>query len=110
MLTGHTDLQVLPDKQIRGALRHIRCDWTYTSMETPRAAYKAISLANAKRMIDTSQEHRRDRFKAVQAGQLSVYMEDVVRRLERLQRGEKKKRSKAKSITRRSKTSGTPST
>ena len=58
-------------------------------METPRAAYKAISHANAKRMIDTSQEHRRDRFDAVQAGQLSVYMEDVVRRLERLQRGEK---------------------
>ena len=43
VLTRHTDLQVLPDKQIRGALRHIWCNWTYTSMETPRTTYKAIS-------------------------------------------------------------------
>ena len=64
VLTCHTNLQALPDKQIRGALRHIWCDWTYTSMDTPRMAYKAISKANAKRMINTSQEHRWDRFEA----------------------------------------------
>ena len=51
-------------------------------------SYKAFSIANAKRMINTSQEHRQDRFEAAQAGRLTVYMEDVVRRLERLQRGE----------------------
>ena len=51
-------------------------------------AYKAISKANAKRMIETSQEHRRDRFDAAKAGRHDTYMEDVVRRLERLQRGE----------------------
>ena len=49
-----------------------------------------------KRMIDTSQEHRRDRFEAVQAGRLSVYMEDVVRRLERLQRGETEEEDQCK--------------
>ena len=61
VLTRHTDLLALPDKQIRGALRHIWCDYMYTSMDTPRMAYKAISKANAKRMIETSQEHRRER-------------------------------------------------
>ena len=88
VLTRHINLQALPDKQIWGALRRIWCDWTCTSMDTPQMAYKAISKANAKRMIDTFQEHRRDRFAAAKEGRLSVYMEDVVRRLERLQRGE----------------------
>ena len=60
MLTSHTDLLSLPDKDIRGALRHIWCNYTYTSMDTPWMAYKAISEANAKRMIETSQEHRRE--------------------------------------------------
>ena len=51
-------------------------------------AYKAISKANAKRMIETSQEHRRDRFAATKEGRLDTNMEEVVRHLERLQRGE----------------------
>ena len=83
--THHKDLQALPERQIRGALRHIWCDWTYTSMDTPRAAHKSISRTNAKCMIETSEERRRDQYDAVQAGRLSVYM---VRRLEKLQRGE----------------------
>ena len=88
VLTHHTNLLALPDKQIQGALRHIWCDYTYTSMDTPRMAYKAISKANAKRMIETSQEHRRERFKAAKAERLDNYMEDVVRKLEKLQKEE----------------------
>ena len=88
-----------PERQIRGALRHIWCDWTYTSMDMPRAAYKFIFRANAKRMIETSQEHRRDRFVAVQAGRLSVYMQDVVGRLERLQRGETEEEEQSRWFT-----------
>ena len=41
-------------------------------------AHKTISRANAKRMIETLEERRRDRYDTVQAGSLSVYMEDVV--------------------------------
>ena len=78
VLTRHIDLQALPNKQIRGALRHIWCDYTYTSMDTPRMAYKGISKANAKWMIEISQEHRRDRFDAAKAGRLDTYMENVV--------------------------------
>ena len=85
VLTRHKDLQALPEGQIRGALRDILCNWTYTSMDTPRAAHKSISRANAKCIIETTEERRRDQYDAVQAGRMSVYMEDVVRRLERLQ-------------------------
>ena len=88
VLTRHTDLLSLPDKDIRGALRHIWCDYTYTLMDTPRMAYKAISKANAKRMIETSQERRRERFEAAKAEKLDNYMEDVVRKLEKLQKEE----------------------
>ena len=49
----------------------------YTSMDTPWMGYKAISKANAKRMIGTSQEHRRDRFEAAKAERLDNYMDDV---------------------------------
>ena len=52
-------------------------------------------------MINTSQEHRRDRFEAVQAGRLSVYMEDMVLRLERLQRGETEEEEKSKMYTKK---------
>ena len=47
VLTSHTDLFFRPDKEIRGALRHIWCDYMYTSIDTPRMAYKAISKVNA---------------------------------------------------------------
>ena len=36
-------------------------------------------------MIDTLEMIRQDRYNAYQNGRLSVYMEDVVRRLKRLQ-------------------------
>ena len=101
VLTCHIDLQALPERQIWGALRHIWCDWIYTSMDTPCAAYKSISRANAKRMIETSQEHMRDRFDAVQAERLSVYMEDVVRHLERLQRGETEEEEQSRWFTKK---------
>ena len=39
-------------------------------------------------MIEITQEHRRDRFDAAKVGRLDNYMEDVVRRLEKLQKGE----------------------
>ena len=50
-----------------------------------RMASKTINRENARRMIDTSGMLRKERFDAYQSGRLSVYMEDVVRRLERLQ-------------------------
>ena len=45
-----------------------------------------MNRENARRMIDTSDMLRKERFDAYQSGRLSVYMEDVVRRLERLQK------------------------
>ena len=96
VLTRHKDLQALPERQARGALRHILCDWTYTSMDTPRAAHKSISHANVKRMIENSEEHRRNRYDAYQSERLSVYMEDVVLHLERLQRGETEEEEKSR--------------
>ena len=70
-------------------------------MDTPRPAHKSISRANAKRMIETSEERRRDQYDAVQAGHLSVYIEDVVRRLERMQRGETEEEEKSRWFTRK---------
>ena len=54
-------------------------------------------------MIDTTQMLRNDRFEAYNSGRLSVYMEDVVRRLERLQRGESEEEEKSRWLTRRKK-------
>ena len=94
VLTCHKDLQALPEGQIRGALRHILCNWTYTSM-----AHKSISRANAKRIIETTEERGRDQYDAVQAGRLSVYMEDVVCRLKRLQRSDTEEEEKSRWFT-----------
>ena len=85
VLTHHKDLQALPERQIRGALQNIWCDWTFTGMKTLKEAHKAISRENARRMIETFEMIHRDRFEAYQSGRLSVYMEDVVRQLERMQ-------------------------
>ena len=52
-------------------------------------------------MIDTSSMLRKDRLEAYQSGRLSVYMEDVVRRLERLQRNESEEEQSAKLLTKR---------
>ena len=50
-------------------------------------------------MIDTSSMLRKDRLEAYQSGRLSVYMEDVVRRLEKLQRNESEEEQPAKLLT-----------
>ena len=61
-----------------------------------------ISRENARRMIDTSEMNHEDRHEAYRTGCLSVYMEDVVRRLvERLQRGETEEEEKSQWMTRR---------
>ena len=52
-------------------------------------------------MIDTSDMLRKDRMDAYQDGRLSVYMEDVVRRLERLQKNESEEEHTSKLLTKR---------
>ena len=65
-------------------------------------ASKTINRENAKRMIDTSSMLRKDKFDAYQSGRISVYMEDVVRRLERLQRtGSEEEEQPTKMLTKR---------
>ena len=52
-------------------------------------------------MIDTSDMLRKDRMDAYQDGRLSIYMEDVVRRLERLQKEESEEEHTSKLLTKR---------
>ena len=52
-------------------------------------------------MIDTSDMLRKDRMDAYQDGRLSVYMEDIVRRLERLQKDESEEEHASKLLTKR---------
>ena len=52
-------------------------------------------------MIDTSDMLQKDRMDAYQDGRISVYMEDVVRRLERLQKNESKEEHTSKLLTKR---------
>ena len=85
VLTKNPDLQKLPLRQAQGALQKLWSDYTYSRMSN-RTASKTINRENARRMIDTSEMLRKDRYDAYQSGRLSVYMEDVVRRLERLQK------------------------
>ena len=67
-----------------------------------RMANKTINRENARRMIDTSGMLRKERFDAYQSGRLSVYMEDVVRRLERLQKtGSEDEEVKTQLLTKR---------
>ena len=101
VLTRHKDLQALPERQIRGALQHIWCDWTFTGMKTPKEAHKAISRENARRMIQTSDTLHTQRFEAYQSGHLSVYMEDIMRRLERMQQGETEEEEQSRWLTKR---------
>ena len=77
--------QKLPLRQAQGALAKLWSDYTYFRMSN-RMASKIINRENARRMIDTSGMLRKERFDAYQSGRLSVYMEEVVRRLERLQK------------------------
>ena len=70
-------------------------------MRNSKEAHKTIFRENARRMIDTSDMLRRDCMEAYQSGRLSVYMEDVVRRLERLQKNESEEDEKSTWFTRR---------
>ena len=56
--------------------------------------FSRLSRENPRRLIDTSNMLRQDHIEAYQSGRLSVYMEDVVRRLERLQKGESEEEEK----------------
>ena len=87
VLLHHEDLQRLPEKQVRGVMQKIWCDWTFSNKQTRKEAFKSISRENARLSIDTLGMIRQDRYDAYQNGRMTVYMEDVVRRLERLQRG-----------------------
>ena len=101
VLAHHKDLQALPERQIRGALQKIWCDWTFSGKKTRKEAHKAISREKARQMIDTTEMLRHDRREAYHSGRLSVYIEDVVRRLERLQRGESEEEEKSRWLNRR---------
>ena len=94
------DLQKLPVKQAKGAIQKLWRDWTFLDLSS-KEAQKAISRENARRMIDTSNMLRQDRMAAYRDGRLSVYMEDVVRRLERLQKNESEEEEKSKWLTKR---------
>ena len=98
VLSNHLDLQKLPERQAKGALQKIWSDWTFSNKHTRKDAYKTISKENARRMTNMLMQDRRE---AYQSGRLSVYMEDVVRRLERLQRGESEEEEKSQWLTRR---------
>ena len=100
VMIRNPDLQKLPLKQAQGALQKLWCDWTYSDLSS-REAQKTISRENARRMIDTSDMLRKDRMDAYQNGRLSVYMEDVVRRLERLQKDESEEEHASKLLTKR---------
>ena len=39
VLTHHKDLQALPERQVRGALQKIWCDWTFSGKKTRKEAY-----------------------------------------------------------------------
>ena len=86
VMIRNPDLQKLPEKQAKGAIQKLWCDWTFSDMKNSKEAHKAISRENACRMIDTSNMLRQECREAYQSGRLSVYMEDVVRRHERLQK------------------------
>ena len=97
VMIRNPDLQKLPLKQAQGALQKLWCDWTYSDLSS-KQAQKTMSRENGRRMIDTSSK---DRMEAYRSGRLSVYMEDVVRRLERLQRNESEEEQSAKLLTKR---------
>ena len=73
-LTRHKNLQALPERQIRGTMQKMWCDWTFSGKKTTKEAYQMISRENAQRMIDTSEMIQEDRHKAYHTGRLSVYM------------------------------------
>ena len=64
-------------------------------MKTPKKAHKAISRETHADMLHTH------RFEAYQSGRLSVYMEDVVSRLERMQQGKTEEEEKSRWLTKK---------
>ena len=67
-----------------------------------RMAHKEINRQNARRMIDTSDMLGKDKSEMYQSRSMSIYMEDVVRRLEKLQRNESEEEEQpAKLLTKR---------
>ena len=100
VMVRNPDLQKLPVKQVKGAIQKLWCDWTYSDLSS-KEAQKVISRENARRMIDTSDMLRKDRMDAYQDGRLSVYMEDVVRRLEGPQKDESEEEHASKLLTKR---------
>ena len=100
VMVRNPDLLKLPVKQAKGAIQKLWCDWTYSDLSS-KEAQKVISRENARRMIDMSDMLRQDCMHAYQDGRLSVYMEDVVRRLERLQKNESEEEETSKWLTKR---------
>ena len=101
VLLKNPDIQRLPLKQAQGALQRLWCDWTFSSMSR-RKAHKEINRQNARRMIDTSDMLGKEKSEMYQSRSMSVYMEDVVRRLEKLQRSEPEEEERpAKRLTKR---------
>ena len=67
-----------------------------------RMAHKTINRQNARRMIDTSDMLGKEKSEMYQSRSMSVYMEDVMRRLEKLQRNESEEEGRpAKHLTKR---------
>ena len=100
VMVRNPDLQKLPVKQAKGAIQKLWCDWTYSDLSS-KEAQKVVSRENARRMIDTSDMLRQDCMDAYQDGRLSVYMEEVVRRLERLQKNVSEEEQTSKLFTKR---------
>ena len=96
VMIRNPDLQKLAEKQANGTIQKLWCDWTFSDMKNSKEAHKTISRENARRMIDTSNMLRQDHREAYQSGRLSVYMKDVVRQLERLQKNESEENEKSK--------------
>ena len=51
VMIRNPDLQKLPEKQAKGAIQKLWCNWTFSDMKSSKEAHKAISRENARRMI-----------------------------------------------------------
>ena len=48
VMIRHPDLRELPEKQVKGAIQKIWCNWTFSDMKNSKEAHKAISRENAR--------------------------------------------------------------
>ena len=46
VMIRNPDLQKLPEKQAKGAIQNLWCDWTFSDMKSSKEAHKAISREN----------------------------------------------------------------